>query len=174
MFCFQDSYSFLFLADCFLGLSESHCPRFVRVGYCSQFFLSVFVMEGSNSLPRLPFSSRAQGFTYRDWWSWKLCRGVEKIPCNERWKRARRGRGRSLLRKGLCVSLSDPIYLYFGTDLVCHDIYGIKEMLKYILVLFLKKLRENKIKFTRMWLSSNQVVEETQWSQKVFSNCCWW
>lgn len=58
------------------------------------------------------------------------------------------------------MNLRDPIY--FGTDLVCHDIYGIKEVLKYILVLFLKKLGENKIIFTRIWFSSNQVVEETQ------------
>lgn len=170
MFCFQESYGFLFLADCFLGLSESHCPIFERVECYSQFFLSVFVIEGKSSLPRLPISSRARDFTYSDWWNWKLCRGVEKIPCNEWWKRARRGRGRSLLRKGLCVNLGDSVSLYFGTDLVYRDIYGIKEVLKYILVLFLKKLGENKIKFTRRWSSSNEVVEESQWSQKVFSN----
>lgn len=58
------------------------------------------------------------------------------------------------------MSLSDPISLYFGTDLVCCDIYRIKEVLKYLLVLFLKKLGE-KIKFTRRWSSCNQVVEET-------------
>lgn len=126
MFCFQDSYCFLFLADCFLGLSESHCSRCERVECYSQFFLSVFVIEGSSSLPGFPFLSRVQGFTYRNRWSWKLCKGVEKIPCNEWWKRARRGRGRSLLRKGLCVSLGDPISLQFGTDLVFR---GIKEVL---------------------------------------------
>lgn len=74
------------------------------------------------------------------------------------------GEGRSLLRKGLCVSLGDPIPLYLGTDLVYCDIYGIKEVLKYILVLFLNKLRKNK-----MWSSCNQVVEETQWALKIFS-----
>lgn len=66
------------------------------------------------------------------------------------------------MRKGLCVNLGDSVSLYFGTDLVYRDIYGIKEVLKYILVLFLKKLGENKIKFTRRWSSSNEVVEESQ------------
>lgn len=49
------------------------------------------------------------------------------------------------------MSLGDPISLYFDTDLVCHDIYEIREVLKYILGLVLKKLGENKIKFIRRW-----------------------
>lgn len=45
------------MADSFLRFLESHCPRFERVECYSQFFLSVFVIEGSSSLLRVPFSS---------------------------------------------------------------------------------------------------------------------